>query len=183
MHIPDPRDPDPDNPFNPTPRTEGPTNATPFTNRTFMGGDNQVVNGMVPAGPLPRAGAWLIDVLLVGVVIATVISRLPVGTDVGSPVANAIIAAVLWLYLSLLQVTGARTVGKRLAGIRVVRSDGSDVGVGHTLLRNAWVLFTAIPHLGWVTTILGLVILASLFAAPQLQGLHDRVAGTAVIRR
>lgn len=183
MHIPDPRAPDPDNPYNPTPRTEGPTNATPFANRTFMGSGDQVIDGMAPAGPGSRLAAWLIDASLITIAIAGIISLFVGSIDVASPAANAITAPVLWLYLSLLQMTGMQTVGKRLLGIRVVRRDGSPVAAPQTLLRNAWVLFTAVPYVGWATTVIGIVIFISIFAAPQMQGLHDRLVKTAVIRR
>jgi len=65
----------------------------------------------------------------------------------------------------LTALTGC-TVGKRLLGIRVIRTNGGLVGFGWSLVRTA-ILLTVVPPL---------------LADRDLRGLHDRAADTIVVR-
>jgi RDD family len=65
----------------------------------------------------------------------------------------------------LTALTGT-TVGKRLAGIRVVRLSGGPVGFGWALVRTA-ILLTVVPPL---------------LTDRDLRGLHDRASDTVVVR-
>ena len=65
----------------------------------------------------------------------------------------------------LTALTGC-TVGKRLLGIRVIRTNGVLVGFGWSLVRTA-ILLTVVPPL---------------LADRDLRGLHDRAADTIVVR-
>lgn len=58
------------------------------------------------------------------------------------------------------------TVGKRLLGIRVIRTDGSRPGFGWALLR----------------TVLLLCVVPPLLADRDLRGMHDRASDTIVVR-
>jgi len=58
------------------------------------------------------------------------------------------------------------TVGKRLAGIRVIRVGGGPVGLGWALVRTA-ILLTVVPPL---------------LTDRDLRGLHDRASDTVVVR-
>ena len=58
------------------------------------------------------------------------------------------------------------TVGKRLTGIRAVRTDGGIIGPGWALVRTL-ILLTVVPPL---------------LTDRDLRGLHDRAADTIVIR-
>ena len=66
---------------------------------------------------------------------------------------------------ALTALTGL-TIGKRVAGIRVVRLDGKPVGIGWALVR----------------TLLLLTVVPPLVTDRDLRGLHDRAANTVVIR-
>ncbi len=66
----------------------------------------------------------------------------------------------------LLTALTGLTIGKRLAGIRVVRLDGKPVGL-------LW---------GLVRTVLLLTVIPPLVTDRDLRGLHDRAANTIVIR-
>jgi uncharacterized RDD family membrane protein YckC len=66
----------------------------------------------------------------------------------------------------LLTATTGFTVGKRLLGLRVARLDGRPVGFGRSLLR----------------VLLLLAVVPPLVLDKDLRGLHDRAAGTVVIR-
>ena len=74
----------------------------------------------------------------------------------------AVFAAEVYVLTAL---TGL-TLGKRLAGIRVVRLDGRPVGFGWALVR----------------TLLLLAVVPPLIADRDLRGLHDRAANTIVVR-
>jgi hypothetical protein len=65
----------------------------------------------------------------------------------------------------LTALTGC-TVGKRLLGIRVIRTNGGRVGFGWSLVRTA-ILLTVVPPL---------------LTDRDLRGLHDRAADTIVVR-
>jgi RDD family len=65
----------------------------------------------------------------------------------------------------LTALTGT-TIGKRLAGIRVVRLSGGPVGFGWALVRTA-ILLTVVPPL---------------LTDRDLRGLHDRASDTVVVR-
>lgn len=81
-------------------------------------------------------------------------------------------AAMYWTLLAfglevwLLTAISGLTIGKRICGIRVIRTDGERVGFGWALLRTA-LLFCVVPPL---------------LADRDLRGLHDRAANTIVVR-
>jgi hypothetical protein len=74
----------------------------------------------------------------------------------------AVFAVEVYVLTALL----GTTVGKRLAGIRVVRLSGGPVGFGWALVRTA-ILLTVVP---------------ALLTDRDLRGLHDRASDTIVIR-
>jgi uncharacterized RDD family membrane protein YckC len=69
---------------------------------------------------------------------------------------------------------GGQTLGKMAAGVKVVPAEpDATIDVGHALLRTAvWLLLAVPAGLGFV----------SAFFDPDRRGLHDRFAGTRVIR-
>jgi uncharacterized RDD family membrane protein YckC len=76
-------------------------------------------------------------------------------------------------YFVLLHGSGGRTVGKALAGVRVVEASGEPLGYGRALARHiAW--FLSLLTLG-----MGFLVAA---ARADRRALHDLVAGTRVIR-
>jgi uncharacterized RDD family membrane protein YckC len=70
---------------------------------------------------------------------------------------------------------GGRTPGKRLAGLRVVRTDGGSVGISGSLVRN--VLRSVELPLAYAPAILAVAL------GPRRQRLGDLVGGTLVIRQ
>ena len=68
-----------------------------------------------------------------------------------------------------------QTLGKRLAGIRVVKEDGEAIGPGAALVRN----LPAIVSLSWLAY---LVALLSMAMSDRRQRLFDLLAGTVVVR-
>jgi uncharacterized RDD family membrane protein YckC len=106
------------------------------------------------AGVGRRLGALILD-WLACMVISLAIFRVQVWT-------LAFFAGESWLLTAL---TGF-TLGKRLLGIRVARLDGKPVGLFRALVR----------------TVLLLLVVPPLVFDRDLRGLHDRAAGTIVLR-
>ncbi len=74
--------------------------------------------------------------------------------------------AVFAIEVYILTALIGTTVGKRLAGIRVIRLSGGPVGFGWALVRTA-ILLTVVPPL---------------LTDRDLRGLHDRASDTVVVR-
>jgi RDD family protein len=74
--------------------------------------------------------------------------------------------AVFAVEVYILTALTGTTVGKRLAGIRVIRLSGGPVGFGWALVRTA-ILLTVVPPL---------------LTDRDLRGLHDRASDTVVVR-
>jgi uncharacterized RDD family membrane protein YckC len=83
--------------------------------------------------------------------------------------------SVCWLVLPVWR--GGATVGKRLCGIRVVRSEGGAVALGRAFLREAFI-FTSV-----IIPMIGVLNLLAGVNDPRRQSLHDKVIDTVVINR
>jgi uncharacterized RDD family membrane protein YckC len=75
-------------------------------------------------------------------------------------------------YLVTFTAASGQTIGKSMAGLRVVTQAGARVPFGHAVVRSAVVLLCAAPA--------GLGLLP-IFLDAAGRGLHDRIAGTRVI--
>jgi uncharacterized RDD family membrane protein YckC len=122
--------------------------------------------GLPRSGPRSVVGvARRLGSLMIDWVIAAVIALAVYGDKTQASVQYltlAIFAAEIWLLTAL---TGF-TVGKRLLGMRVARLDGKPVGFYRSFIR----------------TILFLLVVPPLVLDADLRGLHDKAAGTIVIR-
>jgi uncharacterized RDD family membrane protein YckC len=144
--------------------------------------------GVAAAGALPRLGAFVVDLLIVGLGQAVLAlpafvywsSRAPAGADspaflpiflsVTLAALAAILAAVYHVYFWGVK---AATPGKRLFGLEVHGQDGRlPIGPGRAALR----------LLGYVVSglVLGIGFLMIAFGGG---GLHDQIASTRVVRR
>jgi uncharacterized RDD family membrane protein YckC len=128
-----------------------------------------------------RCGAILIDYIVLVAILAfsTLISRLLGGgarsAGSSSETVGVLLAlAVAALDLGVLPGLTGLTIGKWATGLRIRRSNGSELGIGHAFLRH----FVGYP-LSAITLGLGFIIAA--FNA-RGRGLHDLVAGTIVVR-
>lgn len=131
---------------------------------------------LTPAGPYKRAVAWAIDVLLWGAVMVGVLLLLPKG-KLGSGLFLIILFVTYWGYPILSEVyCGGRTLGKRVAGLEVVRADGLPVGWRESTLRNLLLVADFLPLL--YTTGLLCMMFDSRFRRAG-----DIVAGTMVVYR
>ena len=137
-------------------------------------------------GTLIRLGGSIIDfiiLLVVGFIVGAIVRQF-----VGQIPSWATLVYGLLYFVGFWSWRG-QTPGKMLIGARVVRLDGSPVGLGRSLLRYPLYLM---PFFGpvvliasivsnWFIMLLPLVTLAVMALNPKKRGLHDFVAGTVVI--
>lgn len=147
------------------------------------------------AEPGQRLLARIVDTLIVGVPVGLVRSEADAVTVLW-------LAALLFLYESVQLAFWGRTLGKRFAGIAVVPAGSAEaadavetaeagagvpgLGVFRAMVRTA---VYALPIAARPVTVLGVVAglfwvvnAAALFEGTRRQALHDRLAGTLVIR-
>lgn len=126
-----------------------------------------------PVGFWRRVGASLLDALIVGIPLALITYVFIDNESKG----DAFSDLISFLYSLLVPVFwDGYTVGKRVVGIRIVKMDGSRVGIGVMLLR---VLVGGLVYV--VTLGIGLVISAIMVGAREdKRSIHDLIAGTYV---
>jgi uncharacterized RDD family membrane protein YckC len=133
------------------------------------------------AGPMLRAGAYLIDFLIRAMVlIVGGIGLMFAGVAIGDQVANGMLLLAWflmdWLYPVVFEA-GKRgaTPGKRAIGLRVVQTTGSPITLGQAIVRNFLRFIDGMPGF---TYCFGLT---SCLATKRFQRLGDLAAGTVVI--
>jgi len=128
-----------------------------------------------------RCGALLIDYIALAaiVVFGTLIARLLGGGARSAGSSAETIGLLITLVLAVLNLgvlpglTGL-TLGKWATGLRIEKTDGSDIGIGRALLRH----FIGYP-LSFLLLGIGFLIAA---VTVRGRGLHDIIAGTIVVR-
>lgn len=127
------------------------------------------------AGPVARALAYSIDLLLRGVVVFVLSIVLSVTGRFGMGVFMIVIFLMEWFYPVLFEVyRNGVTPGKRLFGLRVVNDNGTPVGWGPSLVRN---LLRAVDFMPAFYAF-GLV---SMLLNRDFKRLGDLAAGTIVV--
>lgn len=133
------------------------------------------------AGPMLRAGAYLIDFALRGAVLLVggfILSL--AGIAIGGKVAGGMMMLVWflldWLYPVIFEA-GKRgaTPGKRMLGLRVVQATGSPITYGQSIVRNFLRFVDSMPFFLYGFG------LTSCLATRRFQRLGDLAAGTVVI--
>ena len=152
--------------------------------------------GIRYAGTLPRFLAWVLDGIIIGLIVGVI------GAVLSAFVANRVTAsyinAILTLGLELLYFVGfwtsdaKATLGMRLFNLTIGNAaDGRELEIGQALLR--WVAlglpFQALSFLpaplnalGALVTLWWLVLLITTIVSPTKQGLHDRIANSAIVQ-
>jgi uncharacterized RDD family membrane protein YckC len=128
-----------------------------------------------------RCGAILIDYIILVAIMAfsTLVSRMLGGGARSAGNSSETVGIVLAVVVAALDLgvlpglTGL-TVGKWATGLRILRQDGTEIGIGRAFLRH----FVGYP-LSFFT--LGLGFLAAAFTS-RGRGLHDLIADTIVVR-
>src|SRR6478735_2717946 len=133
------------------------------------------------AGPMLRAGAYVIDLLIRAavLVIGSILVGLA-GIAVGGKIAQGLILLAWflmdWLYPVFFEaVKSGATPGKRAMGLRVVQATGSPITLGQAVVRNFLRFIDGMPLF---TYFFGLT---SCLATKRFQRLGDLAAGTVVI--
>ncbi len=137
------------------------------------------------AGFGPRLIAYLLDGLIMSLFMIPAYGLIVLGTVVMDPgtvstllVGLGSILAVVTGFMYMVFLTGKKgaTFGKKIMKLKVVGADGTfPIGIGKALIR---VLMQAIGG-----SICGLTYWMILFDKEMKRGLHDKVAGTVVIRQ
>ena len=152
---------------------------------------NEVAQPAVPAGLvlapiLRRIGGLLLDQVIVAlpvVLVVVAIGFTPNDTVTSKSllVFNIAVTSVAFVYYTLMIALVGRTVGKLALGTRVVRLvDGGRPGWSEAVMRALVPLsLGAIPKVGVVLSVL---VYSLALWNPLRQGLHDKAAGTLVVR-
>lgn len=128
------------------------------------------------AGVGSRFIAGTADVAIQGLVLVALALILRSAGGAGVAVLISASFALIFFYHVLFEVlAGGRTPGKRLTGLRVVRSGGRPVGLTASALRNVLRLIDFVPTL----YALGVTVM---FVSSRNQRLGDLAAGTFVVR-
>ncbi|MEW2356347.1 RDD family protein [Spirillospora sp. NPDC029432] len=162
------------------------------------------------AEPGQRLLARIVDTLVVGLPVVVVVREVVPRTDVDVAAPPAV-AAFLLLYEWIQLALWGRTLGKRFAGIQVVREDigaapedieastevdpGAEpglrrrdrLGTARSLLRTALYALPIgvrpVPVLGLIAGLFWVGNAALMYEGGARRALHDRLAGTAVVKR
>lgn len=136
------------------------------------------------AGPMVRAGAYLIDflirlVVMVGCATVLGLSGFAVGGRVAMGLTMLVMFLLDWFYPVIFEA-GKRgaTPGKRMAGLKVVQDNGSPITFGQAIVRNFLRFIDGWPFFGIFTYGVGL---AACLASKRFQRLGDLAAGTVVV--
>jgi uncharacterized RDD family membrane protein YckC len=125
-----------------------------------------------------RASAFLIDFALIFAIILAVtllpqllsISDISIGGEVSTVL--LITTALMWVYSTLLEGFNGQSVGKRIIGLKVVRTDGKKMSYDHAAVRNFGKLLPLLPF----DCLIGLRI-----KNREFMRYFDKFAGTTVI--
>lgn len=130
-----------------------------------------------PAGLVPRALAFAIDLVVRGLVLLLMFIVLGLLGQFGMGLATILLFLVTWWYMVLFEVLNqGRSPGKQLLGLRVVHDDGTPVGWAASLTRNLLRFVDLLPF-GYTLGIL------SCLNHPAFKRLGDIAAGTLVVYR
>lgn len=130
-----------------------------------------------PAGVVPRALAFAIDLLIRGALLGVLFTVLAVLGQFGMGLGTILLFLVTWWYMVLFEVLNqGRSPGKQLMGLRVIHDDGTPVGWAASLTRNL-LRFVDILPFGYTLGIL------SCLNHPAFKRLGDIAAGTLVVYR
>ena len=129
------------------------------------------------AGPVVRALAWAIDLLIRGGVYLVMLIVAALMGEFGMGLLLIVFFVAEWLYPVLFEVyRHGATPGKRMFGIAVVHDDGTPVGWGASLVRNLLRFVDFMPLLYGFG-------LASMLIRHDNKRLGDITAGTRVVYR
>jgi uncharacterized RDD family membrane protein YckC len=128
-----------------------------------------------PAGPVPRALAWLVDAGIRCAIYLALASALRLLGEVGMGLLLVALFLLEWFYPVGFEVLGrGQTPGKRLLGLRVLRADGAPVGWSRSTVRSLLAFADFLPF-GFAAG------LTAMLLGRRCQRLGDLAAGTVVV--
>jgi uncharacterized RDD family membrane protein YckC len=150
--------------------------SVPFENRLTIATPEGVEVELTLADVGSRFMAGMLDFALqIAVIVALGMILQPDG-GASAAVFSSVAFAIIFFYDVLFEVLGGgRTIGKRAAGLRVVRSGGRPINLTRSALRNILRIIDILPGFYGVG-------MAVIFATPHNQRVGDLAAGTLVIR-
>ncbi|MBB3104070.1 RDD family protein [Azomonas macrocytogenes] len=132
---------------------------------------------LTPAGLLPRALAFAVDLGIRGAILGLLILVPGLLDRFGLGLAMILVFMLQWLYMVLFEVLNqGRTPGKQWLGLQVIQDDGSPVGWASSLTRNLLRMVDLLPF-GYFFGVL------SCLWHPSFKRLGDLAAGTLVIHQ
>ncbi|SRR5581483_1518358 len=121
-----------------------------------------------------RLAAGMIDALLLAIVVGSLVLLFPAPNEKMSILRNVPVALLCFLYMPLMWASGFEgTIGQRVFGLQVIRTDGAPISFVRALIRAFGVLISI--------GALGLGIFAIAFSNRKLAW-HDRLTDTCVQR-
>jgi uncharacterized RDD family membrane protein YckC len=154
--------------------------------------------GLTFADTGSRFIAWIVDIVIIGIVATVIAAALGYGRPAVGSTANSALLSVPYTLLGLVYFVGfwsggrRATIGQRLFGIQVGNAfDGAPLTLEQAVRR--WLgfgsflgLFAVVPGIGTVASLAefvwDIVLLITTQQSPTKQGLHDRFANTALVR-
>ncbi|WP_431476246.1 RDD family protein [Massilia eburnea] len=135
---------------------------------------------LVPAGPVVRAYAWVIDFAAWGLgasILISVLGAIIPSQKLFNGVTALLFFFAYWAYPVLCEVyAGGRTLGKQVLGLQVLRADGLPVRWRESVLRNLLMVADFLP-LFYASGLLAML------CDRHFRRLGDIVAGTQVVYR
>lgn len=130
-----------------------------------------------PAGLVPRALAFGVDLLIRGALLAALGFGFALLGKFGVGIGALLLFLVQWWYMVLFEVLNqGRTPGKQWLGLRVIHDDGTPIGWASSLTRNLLRFVDMLPF-GYFLGAL------SCLWHPSFKRLGDLAAGTLVVYR
>lgn len=128
-----------------------------------------------PAGPVPRALAWLADLCIRAAVYLSLASVLALLGRTGLGLLLVAMFLLEWFYPVAFEVlAGGQTPGKRMLGLRVLRADGAPVGWSRSMVRSLLATVDFLPA-GYAAGLVAMIV------NRRCQRLGDLAAGTVVV--
>jgi len=159
-----------------SPEEGGRTAPVPYEDRLAIATPEGVEVELTLAGIGSRFIAGTIDLSIQLIVLGALALVLQPAGDAGYALFTTLFFGVIFFYDVLFEVLGGgRTPGKRLTGLRVVRSGGRPITLVRSALRNILRIVDILP-------LLYAVGMTSIFVTRRNQRLGDLAAGTHVVR-
>jgi uncharacterized RDD family membrane protein YckC len=128
-----------------------------------------------PAGPVPRALAWIVDGGIRWAAYLALASALSGLGRVGLGILLVLLFLLEWFYPVAFEVLAkGQTPGKKLLGLRVLRADGAPVGWSRSTVRSLLAFADFLPF-GFAAGLIAMLL------GRRCQRLGDLAAGTVVV--